>query len=196
MVQKIRQQILPAAGIKVPGVNSDFAGKAIVNGVSATVVTLDEVRAIRRTRFTITNLVVDFAHATDSGSVKVADMPDTNILYFGAEVNITGTKGGTSNGLGAATDINLALGTTATADSTLTGTDGNLVASTAITADTLAITWQAHSLATTFVGAGTLDSASNAIYINLGTGALSANDTLTLSGTIDIFWLDLGNITS
>lgn len=190
MIQKFNQTTMFSGGIKAPS-KSDGGimwGKPIDPGVDGVTITSDDLRPIRRTVVNVVDLVLDFANATDSGTVKVMDLPNTNILIMGSAVNLVGTKGGTTNGLETNTDINLALGTTATADATLSSTDANLIASTAITANNIDATWQAGGSVNVAVAAG----ASNGIHINLGTGNLSADDTITFNGTVTLFWVDLG----
>jgi len=198
MVQKIRQPILHSGGVRVPsGINSTDFGKPIVDGVSAVTVTETE-RKIRATVFTITALSITMLAANDYGSSKITDLPDTNMLVLGAECDLVVTKAGTTSGIVAGTDIICGIGTTATADTTIGTTDQNIIAATTLSTDALAVDLDVHNLAASAAPVGILDGASNALYFNVAvTGSNpSADDSVSVTGTLTMYWVDLGNVTS
>ena len=64
-------------------------------------------------------------------------------------------------------------------------------------ADTLAVTMQAHSLASTIVLTPVLDGATNKIYLNVAGATDGSNAAyVDATGTVTLFVIDLGNITS
>lgn len=198
MVQKVRQPILAAGGIQASSASSNTFGLPIVDGVSAVAVSRDELRAVRMIELEITELTVTMLAANDYGSSKISDLPDTNLLVVGAECDLVVTKAGTTSGIVATTDLICGIGTTATADTTIGTTDQNIIPATTLSTDALAVDLEVHNLATTFAGLGILDGSSNAIYFNVAvTGSNpSADDSISVSGTLRLFVLDLGNMTS
>lgn len=156
------------------------------------------VKGVQQIRMTLTNFVVPVLAANDYGGTKLCDLPPTNLLLFALEVNLITTKGGVTNGLVAATDIAMSIGTVTASSTTLNSTMANAMASQAITADLLTNALQVHTLATTPAELGILDGAPTAaLFLNVAAAAgITADDVLTVNGTIDIFILDLGNVTS
>lgn len=197
MVQKIRQKLLMSGGIAVPGRNNDDTGRPIIDGVSAVTVT-EKIRQVRHSIFKLNALSVTVLAANDYGSAKISDLPDTNMLVLGAECDLVVTKGGVTSGLVAATDIICGIGTTATADTTIGTTDQNIIAATTLSTNALALDLDVHNLAASAALVGILDGPSNALYFNVAaTGSdPSADDSVSVTGTLDLYWIDLGNVTS
>lgn len=181
---------LPAAG------DSLVSGETVVPNTLVTLTT-DRERSVRHVRLTLAELSVAITAANDYGGTKICDLPDKNIMILACEVDLVLTKGGVTNGLVAATDINTAVGTAVASASTLAGAMIDVIDLVANTADVLVHDMEAHSQANTpanmplEVG----DGAAIALYLNLA-ATITANDAMTASGTVDLFYLDLGNVTS
>lgn len=161
------------------------------------VVTYNRPRAVQKLRLTLTAFDVLVPAANDYGGTKLFDQA-SNLLIVGAEVNVSTVKDGVTNGLVAATDIAVALGTVVASNTTLSATMANVLASQAITADQLTNTLQAHSLAASPAFAGLLDGApTSSVFLNVSAAAgITADSHLLVTGTVDIYYIDLGNETS
>jgi hypothetical protein len=176
---------------------SAFGGKVLTpaTGVQAVV---EDLRAVRHTRLLVTALEVDVDEADDFGSAKLVDLPDTNMLLLGMELNLELTKGGVTNGLVAATDLLVGIGTAATASSDLSGgSEDNVLTGISLTASDAspALAFHSNDEATVTWPKKLADGASNSLYLNVG-ASITASDTLTVDGYIDLYWVDLGNTTS
>lgn len=152
--------------------------------------------AMHRTVITLAGLVVTMTDATTAGShgsQKVYDFPGGPIQVFGCSYNLT-----TLAGAGGITDTAALVGSLgsvalATDNATLTSTEADLVASTAGTLSGGAGTLKKHgsAVATAFDGTTTpVD-----VFLNLAVpdAGSSADDTITVSGTITIHWTNLGD---
>jgi hypothetical protein len=135
------------------------------------------------------------AAADDFGSVKLLDWPDANLHVLGAEVNLSIVKGGTTNGIVAATDLDIGIGSAAASNATLATTMIDFLEKIDVNDDALTVAVTAAST----VGQSTAtfpkqiaDGATNALYLNLA-AAITADDTVAVSGTIDIYVVSLGN---
>lgn len=144
--------------------------------------------------FTLSSQALAVLQANDYGSFKLCDLPDSNLLLLSCEVNMTIVKGGVTNGLVAATDLDMAIGTAAASNATLSGTMLNVMEKADVDTDALSVTWQAHSSdqLTAVFPLKIADAPSQALYVNCA-AAITANDSLALSGTIRIRYIDLGN---
>lgn len=158
-------------------------------------VTMDVPVVMRRMQVKLTNAVVTVA-ATDFGSLKILDLPDRNIAIFNAELVGTVLFGGDYVD---GDDPAIGVGQTAASDDTLSSTMQdviNIAAQANITAAT------ANSLALTKPDPGVAvlvaDAAGNALYLNVGNGSdqLADEGTATFNGTLDIWYVDLGNVGS
>lgn len=152
----------------------------------------DQMVTVRRARLTLSGLSVAVTAAADYGGTKLLDLPDSNIVILGADVNLTATKGGTTNGIVAATDVNIGVGTATASNATLSSTMQNLVNVFAVTTDALEVAVDRHSADNSSPAPLVLpNGASNALFLNVA-AAITANDTIAFSGTIDLFYVDLG----
>lgn len=179
----------PASG------DSPVSGAPVVPNTLVAITSQSE-RAVRQVRLTLSELSVAIAEADDYGGTKICDLPDKNIMILGCECDLVLTKGGTTNGLEAGTDINTAIGTAVASNSTLSGAMVDVVDIVTNTDASLTHDMEAHSQANTpanmplEVGDG-----ATALYLNLA-AAITADDAMTASGTIDLYYIDLGNVTS
>jgi hypothetical protein len=160
---------------------------------------LDQAVVMRRCRLTLAGAVISVAAADDYGSVKICDLPDKNLHIHGVEVDCTVVKGGVTNGIVAATDLDMSVGTAAASATTLATTMLNIIEKVDIDTNALSVEFEAHSNdnATYVAPLAIVDGASSALYMNaVAVGGITADDTLTVTGTIDIFYTDLGNLAS
>lgn len=178
------------------GAVSPSAGSPVVPNTLVSLTT-DAEKTVRHVRLTLAELSVAILEANDYGSAKICDLPDKNLMLLACECDLVLTKGGATGGLEAAVDINTAIGTAAASASTLATTMLDVIDVVANTADQLTHTMKAHSQANTpanmplEIG----DSATGALYLNLA-AAITADDVMTASGTVDLYFIDLGNVTS
>jgi hypothetical protein len=161
----------------------------------ATVAASEQILHPHKTTLTLTSLSITMTDTGTNGchgSQKVYDFPAGNIAILGAVTDLSVTAG--AGGITNTASLVGSVGTAAvgTDNATLTSTEANIVPSTA---------------GTLTDGAGNVDGESTAIVIVDGTGTAadaylnfavpdagaSANDTLTVSGTITITWLNLGD---
>lgn len=182
--------------------NLPAAGDSLVSGETVTpntlvTLTTDRERSVRHVRLTLAELSVAITAANDYGGTKICDLPDKNIMILACECDLVLTKGNVTNGLEADTDINTAIGTAVASASTLATTMIDVVDIVLNTASSLTHDMDAHSQANSPANMPleVADSASAALYLNLA-AAITADDAMTASGTIDLFYFDLGNVTS
>jgi len=151
-------------------------------------------KALQYVRLTLTNVKIPVTSALAYGSLKIAAFPVTNILLVGCEANLTLVKGGIATGIVSATGVDVALGTVAASNTELTSTMANILALQECDAGLITDTVQAHSLAATPVFTGIVDDVA-AVFLNVAPdGAISVDDSVTFSGTVDLFYFDLGNV--
>lgn len=157
----------------------------------------DNTALIRRARLTLTNFAITVAAASDFGGTKLLDLPDRNIMLLGMEVDCVVTKQGNTNGIVAATDISMAIGTGVAAATPLAGTAIDVIETASLTTDALAVDFEAHSnnQSTVPFPKKIADSATAALYMNIA-AAITADSSVSVSGIIDIFYIDLGNLSS
>lgn len=147
--------------------------------------------------FTVTGESIAVTSGNGYGSADLVTFPDRNIVVIGLEADIDIVKGNTTNGIVAATDLDVAMGTAAASNTTLSGAMLNLLPKQDLDTNTTTAELAAHSLAGTPVLTGIADAASNTIYFNLvAIGGITADDTATITGTVDLYYFDLGNRTS
>lgn len=167
-------------------------------GEAATGVTIgDNTVYVRRARLTLTNFAITVAQAQDFGGAKLLDLPDRNLMLLGMEVDCVVTKQGNTNGIVAATDINMSIGTAAAAATPLAGTAIDVIEATAITADSLTVDFEKHSndQSTISFPKKLADADGLALFMNI-TAAITADSSVTVNGIVDIFYVDLGNLVS
>ena len=157
--------------------------------------------AVQHIRLQLTNFVVtvDDSDGEYGGSI-ICYLPDQNILILNAEVNLSVVKGNATNGIASTDDITMGVGTAVASNNTLSTTMQNIIPVTTISTDALTVTFQAstYSAAGATVAIDVPDSGTTAIYLNAtAVGAvMSADDTLTCTGTLDIWAIPLGNVNS
>lgn len=157
----------------------------------------DQVRAPRKVRLQLTNFTISILAANDYGGTKLIDLPDTNYILLGVEMDLSVTKGNVVNGLVESTNYGISVGTAAAAATPLAGTAINVLSQVVTTDDGLTVPVVGHSSddATLTYPIQLDDSATLALYLN-ASAAITVNDAFTINGTIDLYLLDVGNETS
>lgn len=150
-----------------------------------------------KTVLTLTNTVItmtDAGAAGSHGSLKVMDFPAGNIAFLGAtsDLAIVAGSGGITDTAAVVGGVGTA--TVGTGDATLTGTEQDLVPSTAATLTAGAGAMDGESVT---AGIAVFNGTATAIdaYLNFAVpdAGSTANDTLTVNGTITLVWSNLGD---
>ena len=181
---------LPTTGVSL------VSGETVVPN-SLVTLTTDREKSVRYVRLTLAELSVSIDESDDYGGTKICDLSDNNIMILACETDLLLTKAGTSNGLVSATDLTTAVGTAVASNATLSGTMVDVIDLVANTADSLTHDFDAHSQENTApnMPLEVADTATTALYLN-GSASITATDTFTATGTIDLYYIDLGNVTS
>jgi len=161
------------------------------NGTGVTVKEYGNGGTIHKTVLTFTNVsiaITDRTTAGAQGSLKIYDFPTGHLIMQGAAMNLT-----TLAGAGGITDTAALVGSVGTAtvgtdNATLLTTEADIIASTAGTLSSGAGTLKntgTQSLGI-FDGTGTAIDA----YLNIAVpdAGSSADDTVTVNGTVTFFW--------
>lgn len=186
-VQKISQPTL------IPNLQDRLSLRVTEPGAGVAVV--DDAVIPRRARLTLTNAVLTITAALDYGSIKLVDLPNRNLMLLAVEVDLTLVKQGNTNGLLAATDLDLGIGTAAASATTLATTMINVIEKIDQDTDALSVTMQRHSndQSTATFPLRIADDANAALFLNaVAILGITADSTLTISGTVDITYVDLG----
>jgi len=209
MTQKNRQEQVFTGPVELSGdaatltigdgnliAGSSAAGSTVTPNTNVAT-TFDRVRMPRHVRLTLSGFTVSVAEADDYGGTKLCDLPDENLVLLAVEADLELVKGEVTNGLEAATDVTVAIGTAVASNSTLSGAMVDVITGIALTATDASPAFQIHSSADGTLSYPILlaDGASAALYLNAA-ASITADDALTVSGTIDLFFVDVGNVTS
>lgn len=149
----------------------------------------------RKARITLTNATLSVTAALDYGSLKVCDLQDRNLLLLGVEADLVLTKQGNTNGIVAATNLDVGMGTAPASAVTLAATMIDILEKVDVDTVALAVDFERHSndQATAVFPKRLSDSATQALYLNVSApGLITADSSLSVSGTIDLFYIDLG----
>lgn len=164
--------------------------------------TIEQVRsyaeAIQHIRLTLTSVVISITDALAYGSALLGYLPDKNLIFLGGECNFTWIKDGT--GIVTGELPKLAVGTAAASNATLSSTMINLInggsgGSAVASGLTGSLFISSNDNVTAIPYVGITDSATTGLYLN-GAVNPTGDGTLTVSGTIDMYFIDLGNVTS
>lgn len=160
----------------------------------------DRVAHFHRTRLVISGLAVPITYNGASGvqgSQLLYTVPRGLINVYGATSNLTLTGDGTN--ISATAALVSSIGSVAAAaDATLTSTEANLIASTSSTLTASAGVMRGKSGVTPvqFDNTTTTNATQLPFYLNFAgvQACATANGVLTVSGTIEIVWLNLGDM--
>lgn len=126
------------------------------------------------------------------GSILLYTMPAGYIQFIGSHADLDFTAGTTGLTATATHEIGVGTAAAATDNAALTSTEENIIAGVATDLSSSAITYNALNTTLTAVdGTGT----ALPIYLNTVWAAddCSANDTVTVTGTLTITWINLGD---
>lgn len=167
-------------------------------GAAASVsVDVSEGPGVLKTVLTLDKVVVTMTDATTAGShgsLKLYDFPACNLLFLGGSCDLTLTAG--AGGITDTAAVVAAVGTTtvATDNATLATTEADLIPSTASTLTAGAGTTKGKTVT---AGVAVFDGTSTAkdAWLNFAVpdAGSTANDTLTVSGTVTLVWSNLGD---
>ena len=150
-----------------------------------------------KTVMTLSNVSIAMTDATTAGShgsLKLYDFPQCNLLFLGGTCDLVITAG--AGGITDTAAVVGSIGTTTvgTDNATLTTTEADLIPSTA---STLTAGVGATKGKTVTAGVVVFDGTATAkdAYLNFAVpdADSTANDTLTVSGTITLVWSNLGD---
>lgn len=177
---------------------TDSLNGAGSSGAAASLsVDVSEGPGVLKTVLTLDKVVVTMTDATTAGShgsLKLYDFPACNLLFLGGSCNLTLTAG--EGGIADTAAVVAAVGTTTvgTDNATLTTTEADLIPSTASTLTAGAGTTKGKTVT---AGVVVFDGTSTAkdAWLNFAVpdAGSTANDTLTVSGTITLVWSNLGD---
>lgn len=158
--------------------------------------------AVQHVQLTLAGVVINVSDSSgEYGGTAIMTLQDRNVLILNAEANLTMVKGNATNGIGATDDFDFGVGTATASNNTLSTTMQNIIPKTTVTTDALSVSFQASMFSAVGTGAAFLsvpDGPTNIVYLNAASGGsvMTADDTITATGTIDLWFIDLGNITS
>lgn len=194
----------PAAQVAVdlenPRPSLPFAPNALLPPANAGQVmqVLNHATAVQRIRLTLTSVKVSIADADAYGGTLLGYMPDKNFIWLGGEANLTWVKDGagilTSENPKVA--IGQAIATNATLSSTMSdlingGSTGGSSIGTGLTGSVVMHSNDNATPALVFLD----DAATLGIFLNSSVNP-TGDGTILYSGTVDLYFIDLGNITS
>lgn len=173
--------------------NPVLGGARVISSLTPTAGTGSRVEnlssLVQRSRFKLTGMVAAVLAANDYGSVKLCDLPNTQILVLGVIVDLSAAVAGTGSSLA---NVDLAVGTVATASAAFSNAgEKNLCPKIDCTAQGVIDGASGSTETNVLIAAG----ASNAVYLNVATGNITTDGSVTLDGFVDIIYLDIGKAT-
>lgn len=147
----------------------------------------------KRASFKITSGSIAVAEADGFGSFEFADLPTNPISLLAVKTALVLTKDGV--GYIAATDLDVAIGTAAAtaADLTTTPEESDVVDVNTFAASALAPAVAIHSASNATPAAMVLPTGAKSLFLNLSGATETGEDAVvTVNGTIEITWMDLG----
>lgn len=185
-----------------PGIRHDedfSSGEHFLPAVSgaAGISAVNEGGYIRRTTITLAALnmaTVDNTTNGAQGNQKLLDFPVGAIMVLGASFALDAVRVGTN--ITATAALIMSVGSTVPGtDATLTGTEADVISSTAMTmtAGDSGIVKKGASASAYLDGSASAKS----LYLNadIPDAGSAGADALTITGTVEIFWIHLGNET-
>lgn len=137
--------------------------------------------AVRRLQLSLSSVSIAVTEALDYASLKLVDFPDGNYLVVGANVDLSFTGTG---GVDTPEDMDVGVGTAAASASTLATTMIDIAAKIDASAGGVVQGGGAVNLV--------LAASSDAAYLNVA-GAIDTDGTMVMSGTVELFYIDLGD---
>jgi len=171
----------------------ESAERKISQGLSATPNTAGGVtaeklaRAYQVERLTLTAAAIEIDEANDYGSIKLVDLPDSNIVILGVIVDLVCTEDDVV--ITDPEDIDYAIGTVA-----ITSTDFSNAGEDNLTpeADVAALGVMQHASDTNTNNVFLAKGATNKVFLNIQ-ATIATTATQTFAGTVDLIFVDLGS---
>lgn len=192
-------QTFPVRDLKGPVPRLGFTPNPLLPpaGVGVVEQPLMHADGVQHIRLNLTSVVISITDALAYGSALLGYMPNRNFVFVGGELNITAW---TKDGVGIVTGElpKLAVGTVIASNATLSSTMSNLInggstGGTAVAAG-LTGTFDIHSCDNATPGLVFMpNSATLGIFLNSSVNP-TGDGTLTVTGTLDMYFIDLGNV--
>lgn len=138
---------------------------------------------LRKERFNLTDFVVAVLEANDYGGTKLCDLPVSSVLILGANVNLVATGTG---GVDTLANIDLAIGSLVAAATPLATTSIDTVPKLDSSAGGVIRGTNVATESSRHEAQGTAS-----LFVNIS-DVISVDGTVVLNGTIDLWYLDLG----
>lgn len=164
----------------------------------ATVTATETSGIVQKTVLTFTALPLTIRDTQQGGGVKIYDFPEGRIAFLGATGSIAMTTTSVlASTLNTGVTCNWGVGTTTQANATLATTEQNIVQVANITAS--ATINVAGAASNSFGAATAIDGTGTAVdaYLNVavaGATDIDADATVTITGSVTIFWINLGDV--
>lgn len=173
-------------------------GNVDVSGLTGAQLVFDRIRAVRHAQIQLNAAEISVSAANDFGGVQFVNLPDSNLIIAGVETDIVLTKGDTINGIRATTDLSVSVGTATAAANPPAGAAANILSVATLTTDAIEVDYNRHTNDETTPSLAFIDDGpSVGLFLNIGAvGGITADDTVTVNGTIDLYYIDTGNVTS
>lgn len=180
---------LPGAWIKdlyLEAVRKVRQGLSSTPNTSAGVTAEKLARGYQVERLTLSDVEIEIDEANDYGSVKLVDLPSSNVLILGAVVDLVCTVDGTV--ITDPEDIDYAIGTAALASVDFSNSgEKDIVDEADVAALGVMQAASGASQVNLFKAKGT-----NAVYLNIQ-ATIATTATQSFAGTIDLIFVDLGS---
>ncbi len=151
---------------------------------------------VRHTRLTLAGKLVTILDATTAGAhggLELLSFPEGRVLVLGAMTDLAILAG--AGGIADDAEVVAAIGSVvvATNNAALTSTEADLIASVAATLTAGAADFNGASAAAGLALNGVAGAKSLFLNFAVPDADSSADDTIAVTGTIDIFWIYLGD---
>lgn len=190
-------QTFPVLDVRAPNPNLTFTPNPLLPPATLGIVAQNAMRGnyIQHIQIQLTSLVISITDALAYGGALLGYLPNRNFIFVGGEMNLTWIKDGT--GIVTGELPKLALGTAVASNATLATTMQNLInggaGGTAVAAG-LTGSIDIHSADNATPGLVWMpNSATLGVYLNSAVNP-TGDGTLTVSGTVDMFFISLGNV--
>lgn len=187
---KVESYSSPMAGLKdrIDFSLGDWPSISDVNNLGIT----EKMGQCRHYTIPINNTITTVDNTTNGaqGNLQLLTLQAGLWLVLGAEANVALTKG--AGGLASTAAVVASIGSVVPGtDVTLTSTEANIIASTACTLSSGLGTFEGAASASAFLDGST---SAKSLYLNFDVpdAGSTANDTLALLGTVEIFAIYLG----
>ena len=153
-------------------------------------VTMEKLLAVaKKVRFELDGVRITIDADDDFGSVKLCDMPATNILHLGTYVKATATGDGETGGVEDITTVDFAIGTAALASIDFSGPgEKNLIPEIDVAALGAIAKVSTSTEACKVLTGETID-----VFLN-AQAAITADGFVDLDGFVEILYVDLGSL--